>query len=106
MDVLCIEAPGFQPLNASTANFHRFIRGIVQKLDLQLVLWIVERGDRIEQAIHDMHFVEHRELDGHQRHILEFFLGFRAFARVLEIQKNDRKTVRAVAGEADQDENI
>jgi hypothetical protein len=62
--------------------------------------------DGVEQAVHHVHLVEDRQLDGHQRQILEQAHGLRVLAGVLQVEENDRQAVRAVAGEAEQHENV
>ena len=106
VNVLGIETTGFQALNPSPANFDGLIRRVVQKLDLHLVLRVIQRGDGCQQAVHHVHFIENRELDGHQRQLLEQLFGLRMLPRVFQIEKNDRQPVRAVASKADENNNV
>ena len=87
VDVFGIETAGFQSLDAGAADVHRFVGGVVQKLDLQLVLRVIHGGDRIQQAVHHVHFIEHRQLDGHQRHFLEQFLRLRVVPGVFQVKE-------------------
>ncbi len=106
MDVLGIKTAGFEPPDAVAADVHRFISRVVQQLDLQFVLRVIELRDGIQQAVHHMHLVEHRQLHGYQRQLLEQTHGMRPFAGMLQIEKYDRQAVRAVAGKTEKHQNV
>ena len=106
VDVLGVEAASPQARDAAAADFHGLVGGIIQQLDLDLVQRVIQRGDRIEQAIDDVHFVEDGELDGDQRQLGEMAEGMRVLAGVFEVEENDGQTVRAIAGKAEQDNNV
>jgi hypothetical protein len=75
-------------------------------LDLEFVLRVIERCDRVEQAVDHMHFIKDRKLDSDDREFLKMRLGFRTIAGVLEVEENDPEAVGAEAGESDENENV
>ena len=93
VDVLGIESLGYQAGDPIAADLHGAVGGVVQKLDLNLVLRIIDLGNGIQQAIHHVHFIENRELDGHQRQIRKHLHRHRLFAGVLEVEEDDGEAV-------------
>lgn len=106
VDVFRIETALFQAINTGPADVHGLVGGIIEQLDLDFVLRVIKSGNRIEQAVHDVHFIEDRKLHGHQRQIIEFAGWARAVADVLEVEENDRQAVGTIAGKAEKDEDV
>ena len=106
MDVIGIKAERLEAVDAIAADVDCLVGRVVEKLDLQFVLRVIERSDRVKQAVDHMHFIEDRKLDRDDREFFEKRLWLWMVARVLEVEENDRKAVRAEAGESDENENV
>ena len=75
------------------ADFHGFVSRVVEELDLHFVLRIIQRRDRGEKPVHDVHLVENRELDRDQRDFAEIFERLGMLPRVFQVKKYDRQPV-------------
>src|SRR5258705_7779376 len=69
MYILNIEALGCVILDSRTRKLHRFIGGIVEHLNLKLIAWVINRGDRLEESLNHVHLVKKRKLNGDVRQI-------------------------------------
>ena len=67
MDQFDVETALPQSPSAGSGDRPRFIRRIIQHLDLQTISWIIEFADRFQQTLDDIDFVEERQLDSHHR---------------------------------------
>jgi hypothetical protein len=88
------------PIDNGLRHLHRFIRGIVQHLDIELVLGIVDLADGFHQAVHHELLVVNRELDGHARKVFKLcrWLCGPVLA-VAIIHPNQRIPMHAVTGQ-------
>src|SRR5579871_4600311 len=94
-------------LDQATRNLNRFIRGIIEHLDVEFLPWIVQLADRLQQAFHDVLLVENRQLHGNSRQFLKSRrrLG-RAILPVLVIQIDEDVPVPSIPGKQDQNNEI
>jgi hypothetical protein len=63
VEVLDVEPARRLPSHGELGDVPRLVRRIVKDLDLQLVFRVVDRADRLDQPIHDVHLVVDRQLD-------------------------------------------
>ena len=93
-------------MHLAVALFRGVVCGIVQNLDFQLVLRIIQSGYGFQKAVHDELLIEHGELDCNDGQFLEAGLGLGLVVAVLPVQVNDAQAVKAVSGQADENQKI
>ncbi len=69
MDMLDIEAFRAEAFNEGKREVHCFIRGVIEKLDLELVLRIVNEANGLNKSVHHIQLVIERQLDGDDRQV-------------------------------------
>jgi hypothetical protein len=82
------------------------VGGVVEDLNFQLVLRIVDPGDALDEALGDVHLVEHRELHGDLGQLCELRRGLGRAALVLPVEIQQLRAVKAVDGEDRQDSEV
>jgi hypothetical protein len=74
----------------------RVIGGVVEDLDFEPVERVIDGAARLDDALGDGVLVEHRELHGDPRQLVEVGLGDVAVVPVLEVEVDQHVTVEAV----------
>lgn len=102
MDVLDGVAKGSVAGDDGGGNLLGFIGGVVEDLDLQLVLGVVHGADGFDEAIDDELLIEYGELDGDPRQFVEE-AGWCAggILAVLEVEVAECVAMDAIDGEQD-----
>jgi hypothetical protein len=84
----------------------RLVRGVVEHLDLELVLRVVDLSDALEQPLRDVHLIEHRQLNGHARQFAETRGRQRRIVLVAPVQIKEVPPMEAVDTEDCQDHHV
>ena len=84
----------------------RFVRGIVQHLDLQAIARILDAAYRFDEPFDDVHLVENRELDGDPRVRCKTAERRGQVSLVLVVQVRHHVAVGAVERQHEEDEEI
>ncbi len=96
MDVRDVQSARRQSLAFRRRDIARLVGGVVQHLDLELLVRIVELGHGLQKPAHDVVFIEERQLHGDGRQLLEMALRLHIATYVLEKEIDDRPPVNAV----------
>ena len=67
MDMVNVESEVSVVRDAIRYQVASLVGGIIEDLDLELVRWVVEPADRIDQSTSDVHLIEQWELNRDQR---------------------------------------
>ncbi len=102
--VVAVNQLGVEPARLQLLDLHLrdpggLVGRVVEKLDLELVLGIVQPRDGGQQPLHHVHFIEDRQLNRHQRQFLEASLHPWTPPRVLQVKVDDAKSMTPVPGE-------
>ena len=82
------------------------VRGVVQHLDLQLVLGPVHAHHVVQQALHHVHFVEHRQLHRHHGEKIRPALRGRRVVLVAEVEEQHPKPMSTINAQNTQDREV
>jgi hypothetical protein len=109
--VLPVEVLDVDPLRGVTAHRQlgdaaRFVGRVVQHLDLVQVARVVDRADRVDQTLGDVHLVVERKLDRDDRQRIERRTEFRLLVPVAHVEIHEVIPVPPIDGEHDHDEKI
>ena len=74
LDVDDVQTFGLPALDAFGGHLKALVCAVVQHLDFELVFGVVDFGHGVDQALHHVELVEHRQLHGHVRPFVVFQL--------------------------------
>ena len=106
MDEFSIKAIGLKFEDLSLGNRGCFVGRVVQKLNLKFLLGVIQLCHRSEQALHDVHLVEDRELNRDERELRKFSLNLRAPPRMSQIEVNNTQPMAAITREPEESQNV
>ena len=106
VDVLDVDALRGVAAHRQVGDAARFVGRVVQHLDLEQLARVVDRADRVDQTLGDVHLVVERELDGDDRQRIERRTEARLFVPVAHVEVHEVIPVPSVDGEHDHDEEI
>ncbi len=87
-------------------DVRRFIRRIIKHLHFDLILRIIEGGDRLKQPLGDIHLVVQGQLDGDLGKLSEVTHRLRHLSTMAKVQKNHPIPVDAITRQAHQNRKI
>ena len=106
VDVLDVEsARGLAP-NGELGDVARLVGRIVEDLNLEELERVVDRADRVDEPIDDVHLVVDRQLDGDDRPLTDRRRRARDLVLVLQVLVDDEVAVPPVDAKDTEDEEV
>jgi hypothetical protein len=106
VQILDVEALGGEAAHGQLGDLPRLVGRIVEHLNLEPVLRVVQRADRLDQPVDDVHLVEDGELNRNDGQRVGQGQRLRNVVPVLHVQINKVVPMPAVDSQDDQDEKI